>query len=206
MKVIDISMSIHQAMPVYKNKPEKKPALKFLQDFSNSNSCESEILIGMHTGTHVDAPLHMLPDGSTIDQINLAQVVTECRVLDFTGLQDKITAHDLTAKKIEPGSFILLKTKNSCEQGFDFNFMFLEQSGAAYLVEAGVSGVGIDALGIERDQPGHPTHKILFKAGIIIIEGLRLADIEEGDYFLCAAPLKVVGAESAPARAFLIRF
>lgn len=206
MKVIDISMSIHQAMPVYKNKPEKKPALKFIQDFSNSNNCESEITLGMHTGTHVDAPLHMLPGGSTVDQINLAKVVTKCRVLDFTGLPEKITAQDLAAKEIEPDVFILLKTSNSYQQGFDFNFVFLEQSGATYLKQAGVSGVGIDALGIEREQPGHPTHKTLFKAGIIIIEGLRLAEVAEGDYLLCAAPLKVVGAESAPARALLIRF
>lgn len=206
MKIIDISMNIHQAMPVYKNKPEKKPALKFLQDFSNSNSCESELTIGMHTGTHVDAPLHMLPGGSTVDQINLAKVVTKCQVLDFTELQDKITAPNLAAKEIKPGAFVLLKTKNSYEQGFDFNFVYLEQSGAAYLKEAGISGVGIDALGIERDQPGHLTHKTLFEAGIVIIEGLRLAEVEVGDYFLCAAPLKVTGAESAPARAFLIRF
>ncbi|WP_027365490.1 cyclase family protein [Desulfotruncus alcoholivorax] len=206
MKVIDISMSIHQAMPVYKNKPEKKPVLKFVQDFTISNSCESELIIGMHTGTHVDAPLHMLPGGNTVDRISLAKVVTECRVLDFTGLQDKITANNLATREIQPGAFILLKTKNSYKQNFDFNFVFLEQSGAIYLKEAGVSGVGIDALGIERDQPGHPTHKTLFEAGIIIIEGLRLAGVEEGNYFLCAAPLKVVGAESAPARAFLIRF
>ena len=205
MKIIDISMDIHQAMPVYKNKPEKVPTLTFLQDFSNANSCESELKIGMHTGTHVDAPLHILRGASTIDQINLAKVVTSCRVLDFTDLQDKITAADLAAKEIKPNTFILLKTTNSYNKGFDFNFVFLEQSGAKYLTEVRISGVGIDALGIERDQPGHPTHKILFEAGIIIIEGLRLAQVEAGDYFLCAAPLKVVGAESAPARALLIQ-
>lgn len=206
IKVIDISMDIHKTMPVYKNKPERQPVLNFVQDFSNANSCESELVIGMHTGTHVDAPLHMLPGGSTVDQINLDKVVTKCRVLDFTGLQHQITTHDLQTKKIEPGIFILLKTRNSYEHSFDFNFVYLEQSGALHLKEAGISGVGIDALGIERNQPGHPTHKILFEAGIIIIEGLRLAEVEAGDYLLCAAPLKVVGAESAPVRAFLIHW
>jgi hypothetical protein len=62
----------------------------------------------------------------------------------------------------------------------------------------------IDALGIERSQPNHDTHKILLGAEIVILEGLRLKEVEEGEYLLVAAPINVVGAEAAPVRAILI--
>ena len=72
--------------------------------------------------------------------------------------------------------------------------------------DQGAIGVGIDALGIERNQPGHPTHKILLGAGIVILEGLRLKGVPEGDYFLAAPPLKLNGYEAAPVRAALIKW
>ena len=65
-----------------------------------------------------------------------------------------------------------------------------------------IKGVGIDALGIERNQT--PTHKLLLGAGIIIIEGLRLKDVPEGEYFLIALPLKIKDVEAAPTRAILV--
>ncbi|SFQ94798.1 cyclase family protein [Desulfoscipio geothermicus] len=204
MKIYDISMTIHPEMPVYKNKAEKRPVLTFISDFTTTNSCESRIQMDMHTGTHVDAPLHMLPGGGTIENIDLRKVVTCCKVLDLTGAAEKITRSDLAVKDIEPGDFVLMKTRNSFVDRFDFEFVYLDKDGAAYLRDRGVAGVGIDALGIERNQPGHDSHKILFAAGIIVLEGLRLGEVEEGRYFLCALPLKIQGAESAPARAVLV--
>lgn len=82
--------------------------------------------------------------------------------------------------------------------------MYLDASAAEYLKSAGITGVGIDALGIERAQPGHETHKTLLGAGIIILEGLRLADVNEGTYRLAALPLRLKGTEASPARAILI--
>ena len=72
------------------------------------------------------------------------------------------------------------------------DFVFVGADGARYLVERKVKGVGIDALSIEQDQPGHPTHHLLPRAGIVIIEGLRLADVGEGTYVLIAAPAPLV--------------
>lgn len=65
-------------------------------------------------------------------------------------------------------------------------------------------GVGIDSLGIERSQEGHPTHKTLFNNSIIIVEGLRLKEVVEGEYFMVIAPLKLEGTDGSPARALLI--
>jgi arylformamidase len=83
------------------------------------------------------------------------------------------------------------------------NFVYLEKSGAEYLAQLNVKGVGIDSLGIERAQANHSTHHILMSKNIIIIEGLRLAKVDEGIYQMYALPLKIKGADGAPARVIL---
>jgi arylformamidase len=204
VKLYDISMAVHPGMAVYRNKEVKQPLWTIQQDFSTGSVFESVISMNMHTGTHMDAPLHMLEDGGTIDTISLDKTVTPCKVLDFTDSIDRITREDLEKKDICSGDFILLKTRNSMQEAFDPDFIYLELSGAEYLKELSVKGVGIDALGIERSQPGHPTHKTLLGSGIVILEGLRLAAVEEGEYLLVAAPLKIKNAEAAPVRAVLV--
>lgn len=205
MKIYDISMNIYSDMTVYKNKCEKRPELIITQDFQNGDVHESRINMDMHTGTHIDAPLHMIKDGDTVENIDLNKLVTKCKVVDLTNIPSKITSDILLNKDIDKGDFIIFKTRNSYTEDFDFEFVYLEKSGAEYLKNKGVIGVGIDALGIERSQAGHETHKILLNSGIVILEGLRLKHIDEGKYFLYAAPLKIRGAEAAPTRALLIK-
>ena len=129
-----------------------------------------------------------------------------CKVFDLTRIDDRITRQDLEALSILPDDFILLKTRNSAVETFDNRFVFVDGEAARYLCDLGISGVGIDSLGIERDQSDHATHKALLGAGIIIIEGLRLQDIAPGEYFLVAAPLKIKGVEASPLRALLLTF
>lgn len=205
MKIYDISMDIHKDMTVYKNKGEKKPRITVAQDHKTGSSYTSYITMEMHTGTHIDAPLHMIDGGSTMELYDLEQFVRKCKVFDFTNVEDKITEELLRKKNIETGDFILLKTRNSFVEDFDFQFVYLEKSGAAYLKKVGIAGVGIDALGIERDQADHETHKALLNQGIIIMEGLRLKEVAEGEYILCAPPLKIRNVEAAPTRALLIK-
>lgn len=200
----DISMTVHEGMPVYNNKAEKKPVISVRQDFSKAKTYESNLSLDLHTGTHLDAPLHIFPDGARIESIPLERLFMPCRLLDFTHLKEKITEDDLRNKGIVPGDFILLKTKNSWAEEFDPEFVYLEQSGAAYLAKQKIKGVGIDALGIERGQPDHETHKLLFQADIVILEGLRLKEVPEGSYTLYALPLKLRGVEAAPVRAVLL--
>lgn len=206
MKIYDISMSIDNDMAVYKNKYEKRPVIKVLQDFSNASSYESQISFGMHTGTHIDMPLHIIENGKTIDDLELEKVITKCKVFDLTGVNGGITQEDLIEKHIEEGDFILLKTKNSLSEKFDPEFIYLDKTGAKLLKNKSIKGVGIDALGIERAQPDHETHKLLLGDGIIIIEGLRLKNIDEGEYTMYALPIKIVGVEAAPARVVLIKY
>lgn len=205
MKIYDISMDIHENMTVYKNKSEKKPKIEVLKDHNTGHSYESRLTIEMHTGTHIDAPLHMLEGGDIIENYKLENFIRKCKVLDLTHVKDRITKEDLVKKNIEAGDFILFRTRNSFAKEFDFQFVFLEKSGAEYLKEKKIIGVGTDALGIERDQPDHETHKTLLGNGIIIIEGLQLKDVEEGEYTLFAPPLKIRNVEATPTRAILIK-
>lgn len=205
MKIIDISMPIHHDMPVYKGRAEKRPHLSVQSDFTTGTAYESVIEMNMHTGTHLDRSLHMIPDGSKVESLDLNKVITPCKVLDLTHVQEQITAEDLKKKEINEGDFIILKTRNSFEDILEGDFVFLEKSGSAYLRDQKIKGVGIDSLGIERNQPDHETHIQLLEVDIVIVEGLRLAHVEEGEYFLFAAPIYILGAEGAPLRAVLIQ-
>jgi len=204
MIIYDISMTIHENMQVYKNKPEKRPQFTVTRDFVDSPARESMLSMDMHTGTHLDMPLHFLPGGETVETLDLTRVISTCRVLDLSHVEQAIHASDLEKMDIKSEETILLKTRNSMTEAFDPEFVYLAEDAARLLIDLGINCVGIDGLGIERAQSDYSTHKSLLGAGVIIIEGLRLKDIEPGHYLLIAAPLKIAGAEAAPIRALLI--
>ena len=205
MIIYDISMTIEKNMGVYKDKEEKRPIIRLEKQIPKDSINESSMYMNLHTGTHIDAPYHVDIMGDTIETMDLNKLVTKCRVLDLTMVVDGITKEDLIDKAIKPGEFLLLKTKNSFTEEFEPDFVFVKKSGAEYLAEKGIIGVAIDSFGIERSQPEHETHKILFSKGIIIIEGVRLKEIEEAEYLMCALPLKIKGVDGAPARIILIK-
>lgn len=204
MKIYDISMEISREMPVYKGREEKRPIFKIDSDFKSGSSYETRLDMNLHTGTHMDSPLHMIEGGKNLESIGLDKVITKCRVIDLTDVTEKISKINLEAKEIQKGDFILLKTKNSTENILEGDFIYLDKAGAEYLRDKKIKGVGIDSLGIERAQPGHDTHIMLFEAGIVILEGLRLDKVDEGEYLLFAVPLKIKKVEAAPVRAVLI--
>jgi arylformamidase len=203
-KLYDISMTIHEGMQVYKNKEEKKPRIWARQDFTTAKAYESQLSMDVHAGTHLDAPLHMIPDGATIESIPLEHLVGTARVLDLTHVEEGVSRADLEPFGLQQGEWILLKTRNSLSEEFDPNFVYLKADGAQYAKELKLRGIGTDGLGIERAQPDYATHKTLFENNICIVEGLRLKDVPAGTYFMVIAPLKLTGIDAAPARAFLI--
>lgn len=95
MRIIDISMEVDENIPVYRNKAEKKPVITVVRDHSTGSAHESVIKMDLHTGTHIDAPLHMIEGGSTFESIDIRRLYTWCRVYDFTHAREKITAYDL---------------------------------------------------------------------------------------------------------------
>ncbi len=204
MKIHDISTLIHEDMIVYKNKEDKKPKITVVSDYDSGTHYESRAYLDMHVGTHMDAPLHMIKEGDTIDNQDLYKCVTKCKLFDLTHVKEEIVMDDIKDLSINEGDFIIFKTRNSFSEEFDFKFVFISTDVAKFLSEKKIKGVGIDALSVERDNPLHETHDYLLSSGIAVVEGLYLKDVKEGEYFLVVLPLKIKGGEGAPARAILI--
>ena len=208
MKIYDVSMLIEPDMMVYKDKLSKKPIFKNMANHSNGVSYETNVSLDIHTGTHIDMPLHMIENGKTMDTFDFTRLMTKAKVFDMTHLEDTVVSlDDIKTFNILKDDFIIFKTKNSYYDkriGFEYEFVYVDESAARYLRDIGVGGVGIDALGIERAQDNHLTHKLLLEKDIIILEGLELKDIKEGDYQLVALPIKLKGTEGSWVRAVLI--
>jgi len=200
----DISMTIREDMQVWKNKDEKRPSFQNTTNHQIGKTYETRISLDAHTGTHLDAPLHMIDGGDTIDKIPLDHLIGPARVLDLTHVEESIGRKDLEPFAIQKNEWILLKTRSSLSEEFDMNFVYLNGEGAKYLAELQIRGVGTDSLGIERAQPEYTTHRTLMSNNILILEGLRLKDVPAGSYYFVLAPLKLEGIEAAPARAFLL--
>ena len=165
--------------------------------------------LGTHTGTHIDAPHHFIEEGISIDKVPLEVLTGKCRVIEISYNESSITANILSTLNIKKGERILFKTINSTfiksDKRFHEDYVYISNDGAKYLADAGEILVGVDYLSIEGYGKGHETHRIMLGAGIIAIEGLCLGDVPAGEYSLTALPLKVKGADGAPARVVLMK-
>ncbi len=169
----------------------------------------SRMALRVHTGTHMDAPLHFIPGAPSIDSMPLDATVGPARVIGI-GDRQSIKREELVSQGIAAGERILFKTVNSDHSWdsdqFDEDFVFISQDGARFLAERGVRTVGVDYLSVGGyRQDGPETHEALLGAGIWIIEGLNLKGVEPGAYELVCLPMRLMGAEGAPARAILRR-
>lgn len=201
MKLIDITREITPEMAIYPNNPEVSFEQTQEADRENGKNALSKITLGTHTGTHIDSPRHMYPGGAGTESYALEQMNGECEVVDTSNLASVITAEDIpeTDKDI-----VLFKTKNSLGDvsKFDDDFVALDDSAAEELVKRGVKLVGLDALSIRKRGTQNQVHETLIDAGIIILEGLWLADVTAGEYELMCLPIKW-DSDGAPVRAVL---
>ncbi len=209
MKIFDISLTIDDSLLIWPGDPvAKRERVKKIEEGSNANV--SELVMGAHTGTHVDAPYHFLPGGSTVETLPLDVLTGEAQVVELPMDCDVITAGVVAGCGIRPGIIrVLFKTRNSTywhkkEIAFDPLFVGIDKSGAEKLVELGVKFVGIDYLSIAPYKQSRPTHEVLLGAHMIILEGADLSAVPAGVYHLYCLPIKLGGADGAPARAILI--
>lgn len=209
MHIIDISLDLSSDLPVWPGDP--KVALERVRKIEEgSNSNVSRLEMRVHTGTHIDAPVHFLPGKAGAEEVPLAILVGPAYVLQINEDCSVIDAKALEKVKIPSGiTRLLLKTRNSklwMESVKDFreDFVGISEDGAGWLVNRGIRLVGIDYLSISPYKKSRPTHEILLINNVTILEGLDLSKVNEGYYSLICLPLKLMGSDGAPARAILI--
>lgn len=209
MIIHDISLPLDAQMPTY---PRVTPYRRTLRrSLDNGDTVNlSDVEMCAHTGTHVDAPFHCIADGPAIESVPLEHCCGWAQVIDCQGCAAIGAAH-LQGKLLPAIPRVLLKTDNSerlrdqPRSPFRMDAVFLAADGAEYLAANNIVLVGIDSLAIDAPgKPGKPSHAVLLGKRIVILEGLVLADIEPGAYFLVCAPLKMVGSDGGPCRAILI--
>ena len=204
MRIHDVTRLISEDMTVYKDRESKKIKRTVVADYEKADYYESRMDMDMHCGTHIDAPLHMLKGGDTIEKYDLSKFIGDCKVFDLTDVDEAIRKKDIENLDIQKDDIVIFKTKNSFDEVYNPKFVYIEEDAALYLSEKGIKTVGIDAMSIERDKKEHPSHKIILGANIGVIEDLYLKNVGQGQYFLSALPLNIRGSEASPIRAVLI--
>jgi arylformamidase len=205
-RVLDITLPIDARLPIWPTSRGFRvtPAMSLAAgDPANVSYLELDV----HTGTHVEAPLHFLPDGAPLDTKDLGPFVGPALVAFVR--DTRITAAALDALLLPDVERLLIKTRNSerwadDDGDFDADYVALTDDAASWLVNRGLRLVGIDHLSIQEYGSNGETHRILMRGGITILEGLDLSAVEPGAYTLMCLPLRLTGIEAAPARAVLL--
>jgi arylformamidase len=210
MTIYDISLSISANLPTWPG----DPGLKLEQYESIDKGAlynATHMSSSVHLGTHVDAPRHCLKHGSTVEHLPLEILTGPCYVAQLPDGIDAITSEVLDRTEINSEmKRVLFGTRNSHywargESEFQTDFVAITEDGADWLVQRGVQLVGVDYLSVAPYEESIPTHTVLLKAGVVIVEGLNLSNIMRGFYDLYCLPLKIVGSDGAPARAVLVQ-
>lgn len=204
----DISLPLSPQLPTWPGDP--KPRLERIAQMDRGDLANvSYWAATVHTGTHIDAPDHFLNNGVTVGKLPLEVFLGPAWIIEVPAQVDLITPPVLEALPWpRQARRVLFRTRNSLwwEQGiaeFREDYVALSPEGAQWIVQQGVQLVGIDYLSIAPFQDPVPTHRVLLKAGVVILEGLRLGHVPPGEYMLACFPLALEAAEGAPCRAVL---
>lgn len=206
-KIIDISIPLKKGMPIW----PKSTGIHLTNVLSLSRGDSANVTrldMDLHTGTHIESPLHFISNGSRIDKIPLENLMSPALVVDLPKVKS-ITAANLENLNLpKKTSRLLLKTSNSNlwqkEEKFQRDYVGLTPNAASWLVKRGIQLVGIDYLSIAQYKKTSEVHQILLKNKVIILEGLNLSKVEPGIYQLICLPLKFVNTEASPVRAILL--
>jgi len=208
--MIDLSHIIHPAMPVYPG--DEPPNFKKVATIEKEGYEETKIKLYSHTGTHIDAPGHMLKHGNFLENIEIDSFFGEAIILNFDKRKnllinlDSLLQHQDKINKVE---FVIIKTGWSTYWGqnqYYENYPHLSKGAAEWLSKFNLKGIGIDAISIDRsDTKNFIVHKTLLAKNIIIIENLTNLDSVKNNYFMLSVlPLKYKNADGSPVRAIAI--
>jgi arylformamidase len=206
---VDVSATLDPATtPVYEGDAPMK--FEFLKDMRKGDALTlSKYSLGAHSGTHIDAPMHFIADGASIDRVALEPLIGSARVIDIPDSVQSIDAAELGRHQWKGAQRVIFRTRSSVRGWMDSvafhrDFAFIAPDAAQLLADAGTLLVGIDYISAEKfGAPAPLTHRILLGKGIPIVEGLALASVRAGEYDLIVLPMKVAAHEGAPARAIL---
>jgi arylformamidase len=209
LKIYDISLPLNPDLPVWPGDPAV--VLERFRSISEGNiSNDSRLACSVHSGTHVDAPIHFLEDGSSVEQLPLDALVGPAEVMEV-GNADLITPEILERAGLpDETTRLLVKTRNSelwtdSRHAFNPDFVALSSQAARWIVNRGICLVGVDYLSVQRfGDKDCATHRVLLAAGVVILEGLDMREITPGSYQLICLPIKLTGSDGAPVRAILI--
>jgi arylformamidase len=204
-KIYDISVDLRTRMHVYPGDPRFRS--KQVKSIGKDGYELHKLLLGNHSGTHVDAPAHFIEGGKRITDLPLELLIGRVRVVEIHGAE-KVDVPELQKITLVDDFRILFKTRNSllwkARKRFKKDYIYLTLNAAMFLAENGIKLIGFDYLSIERyGEKEHPVHQFLLDNEIVIVEGLNLAEVEEGDYEMACLPLKLKGLDAAPARVIL---
>jgi len=203
MKYIDISVPLSQDVPHW---PGSIGFSRIQTEEEGSGIRNSVISCDVHAGTHIDAPAHHLPNGTTINDLPLDLLIGMATIIDVGDapnitkvlLERSEIPHDVKRLLIKTSNSMLWKTAGN---HFVKTFVGIKPDAAEWIVSRGICLVGIDYLSIQCFDDGPKTHTILLGAGVIIVEGLDLTAVGPGQYHVICLPLNITGSEGAPARA-----
>ena len=206
MTWIDISVPVRPGMVVFEGDPPV--GVQRFANMADGAICNvSRLDFGVHSGTHIDAPVHFIEGAAGVEGIPLDALIGPATVVDATSATGDLDEAALRALNIpEDSERLLFKTPNSRlweRPTFSPEFLGITEDGANYLISLGVRLVGIDYLSIAPMHDPVPTHVALLTAGVVILEGLDLRLVDPGEYTLVCLPLLLPGADGAPARALL---
>jgi len=203
---IDVSVTVRHGMPHW---PDNPPiVMQRPMELLRGHACNlSHLAMGVHTGTHIDAPVHFIHQAAGVDEMPLAATMGPARVIEIADPR-VITADELRGHSLQAGERVLFRTANSprCWQADRFveDFVYISEQAAEHLAETRVRTVGVDYLSVGGyHADGAKIHRILLSAGIWIIEGLDLSAVRAGRYDMICLPAKLHGSDGAPARALL---
>lgn len=208
MKLYDVTIAVSKIVPTFPGDPKVK--IDLCSSIANGDAANvSQICFGVHTATHVDAPNHFLDGTRKVAELDLYKLIGDCYVLELS--DDVLAIEPKHIEHLENVERILFKTRNSQfwnepEKGFREDFTYISPAAAKVLVEKNIKLVGIDYLSVEQFGVGSfDTHITLLDKEVVIIEGLDLREVSQGNYELMCLPLKIEGGtgDGSPARTVL---
>ena len=207
LKWMDVTLTLKLNMVHWPTDPPV--SIERVRDMNKGDTVNlSKITMGVHSGTHVDAPVHFIKGAKGVNQLSLDSLIGPARVIKITA-RDTIKEKELFGYGIKKGQRILLRTRNSINKilykdTFSEDFVYMEEGAAEFLVSRGIRALGVDYLSVGGYKKNGPNvHRILLGAGVPIIEGLDLSRALPGNYYMICLPMKILDSDGAPARVLL---